>query len=122
MAAFPDGRQALAAALAIQLEMESFDTRGLADARSLIKIGVHAGACFVVTLNERLDYFGTAVNVAARAQGEAHGGEVVATLQVCKEAPDLVGSPALDSAPFAVTLRGLSTPVDLVRITRAQGT
>jgi class 3 adenylate cyclase len=119
MAAFPDGRQALQAALAIQAEMEAFDTRGLADAKSLIKIGVHAGACFAVTLNERLDYFGTAVNVAARAQGEAHGGEVVVTQQVCDEAPDLVHDPARRSERFSVMLRGISSPVDLTRITRS---
>jgi class 3 adenylate cyclase len=118
MAAFPDGRQALAAALAIQREMESFDARGLADPRSLIKIGVHAGACFVVTLNERLDFFGTTVNIAARAQGEAHGGEVVVTLQVWNEAHDLLDGPELGSERFAVTLRGISAPVELVRITR----
>jgi class 3 adenylate cyclase len=118
MAAFPDGRRALRAALDIQREMESFDTRGLADPRSLIKIGVHAGACFVVTLNERLDYFGTAVNIAARAQGEAHGGEVVTTLEVCDEASDLVDYTALRNERFEVTLRGISAPVELVRIIR----
>jgi len=117
MAAFPDGRQALEAALAIQKSMRTFDTRGLANPLSLIKIGVHSGACFVVTLNEKLDYFGTAVNIAARAQGEAHGGEVVATAQVCKEARDLTGDPALQSESFAVILRGISVPVELVRFT-----
>ena len=107
------------AALAIQQEMESFDARGLADPRSLIKIGVHAGACFVVTLNERLDFFGSTVNIAARAQGEAHGGEVVVTLQVGNEAQDLLADPKLRGERFAVTLRGISAPVELVRIRRS---
>jgi class 3 adenylate cyclase len=118
MAAFPDGRQALRAALDIQREIEAFDTRGLADPHALIKIGVHAGACFVVTLNERLDYFGTAVNIAARAQGEAHGGDVVVTLQVSDEAAELLEDPGLTSERFAVLLRGISEPVELVRISR----
>jgi class 3 adenylate cyclase len=115
MAGFPDGRQALEAAFAIQEAMQTFDTRGLADPLSLIKIGVHAGACFVVTLNERLDYFGTVVNIAARAQGEAHGGEVVVTARVCEEAAELVASSSRTPEPFQVTLRGISAPVDLVR-------
>jgi class 3 adenylate cyclase len=98
--------------------MESFDTRGLAHPRSRIKICVHSGACFGVKQNERLDYFGTAVNIAARAQGEAHGGEVVTTLEVCDEASDLVDYTALRNERFEVTLRGISAPVELVRIIR----
>ncbi|HEX3246538.1 MAG TPA: DUF5939 domain-containing protein [Chloroflexota bacterium] len=119
MAAFPDGRQALQSAFAIQEAMQMFDTRGLADPLALIKIGVHAGACFLVTLNEKLDYFGTAVNIAARAQGEAHGGEVVVTAKVCEEAEDLVAGSNRIGEPFQVTLRGISVPVDLVRFKTA---
>jgi class 3 adenylate cyclase len=32
-----------------------------------LKIGAHVGPCLAVTLNERLDYFGRTVNLAARA-------------------------------------------------------
>ena len=32
----------------------------------LVKIGLHSGACIAVTLNDRLDYFGSTVNLAAR--------------------------------------------------------
>jgi class 3 adenylate cyclase len=35
----------------------------------LIKIGIHEGPCLAVTLNDRLDYFGQTVNIAARVQG-----------------------------------------------------
>jgi class 3 adenylate cyclase len=45
----------------------------------VLKAGIHAGPCIAVTLNERLDYFGTAVNVAARAESQSHGGDVVVT-------------------------------------------
>ena len=37
----------------------------------LVKIGLHTGPCLAVTLNERLDYFGQTVNIAARVQGLA---------------------------------------------------
>ena len=37
----------------------------------LIKIGIHEGPCLAVTLNDRLDYFGQTVNIAARVQGLA---------------------------------------------------
>ena len=43
----------------------------------VIKIGIHAGPCVAVTLNDRLDYFGGTVNLAARLQGESRGGDIV---------------------------------------------
>jgi class 3 adenylate cyclase len=124
MAAFPDGRSALSAGLALQRAIRSLDTGGLADPARLLKVGVHAGACYAVTLNERLDYFGTAVNLAARAQHEARGGEVVATAAVVEEAPELVAAAGIrtcvsavaTAAPFAVSLKGLDAPVRLYRI------
>ncbi len=36
-----------------------------------LKAGVHAGPCVAVTLNERLDYFGSTVNLAARLEAVA---------------------------------------------------
>jgi class 3 adenylate cyclase len=92
--------------------MSTFSTGGAADPARLLKVGVHVGACFAVTLNERLDYFGTAVNLAARAQHEARGGEIVLTGEVAAEAPDLAG----EAEPFDVELRGFSAPVRLYRL------
>ena len=37
----------------------------------MIKIGIHEGPCLAVTLNDRLDYFGQTVNIAARVQSLA---------------------------------------------------
>ncbi len=37
----------------------------------LLKIGIHEGPCLAVTLNDRQDYFGQTVNMAARVQGLA---------------------------------------------------
>jgi class 3 adenylate cyclase len=42
-----------------------------------LKAGIHAGPCIAVTLNERLDYFGSTVNLAARVQRFSEGGDVV---------------------------------------------
>ena len=44
-----------------------------------LKIGAHVGPCIAVTLNERLDYFGQTVNLAARAQGVAAASEICLT-------------------------------------------
>ncbi|MFT2598383.1 adenylate/guanylate cyclase domain-containing protein, partial [Escherichia coli] len=47
------------------------------DAAIRIKMGLHVGPCIAVTMNGRLDYFGSAVNLAARLQGQSGGGDVV---------------------------------------------
>ncbi|MBI4495026.1 MAG: SRPBCC family protein [Chloroflexi bacterium] len=116
MAAFPDGRAALAAALALQRDIRTLDDGGLVDPARLVKVGVHVGACFAVTLNERLDYFGTAVNLAARAQHEAQGGEIVATATAFDDAADLVAAAGLHGQPFEVQPKGLSAPVRMYRV------
>jgi class 3 adenylate cyclase len=42
-----------------------------------LKAGLHTGPCIVVNLNDRLDYFGSTVNIAARLPGFSQGGELV---------------------------------------------
>lgn len=118
MGAFPDGRAALAAAVDAQQAIRALDTGGLADPARILKVGVHSGPCYAVTLNERLDYFGAAVNLASRAQNEASGGQIVVTSSLLDDAPDLAAS--LPCRPFDIQLRGLSLPVRLHRIDCAE--
>lgn len=47
-----------------------------ADRAIILKIGIHKGAAIAVTLNERLDYFGQTVNIAARVQQLADAEEI----------------------------------------------
>jgi class 3 adenylate cyclase len=42
-----------------------------------LKVGLHKGPCIVVNLNDRLDYFGSTVNVTARLPGFSQGGELI---------------------------------------------
>jgi class 3 adenylate cyclase len=116
MGSFPDSDSALEAAIAIQQAIRGLDTGDLVDPARLLKIGLHAGACYAVTLNDRLDYFGGAVNLAARAQHEAFGGQIVATATVYESASALIGEAALLAEPFDVHLRGIAAPVRLYRI------
>lgn len=48
----------------------------------VLKAGLHFGPCIAVTLNDRLDYFGTTVNIAARLGGLSGGGDVVVSERV----------------------------------------
>src|SRR5262249_566082 len=47
-----------------------------------LKAGMHTGPCIAVTLNDRLDYFGSTVNLAARLEGQSTGGDVVISTAV----------------------------------------
>ena len=42
-----------------------------------LKAGIHIGPCIAITQNERLDYFGSTVNIAARLVGLSLGGDLV---------------------------------------------
>jgi len=44
-----------------------------------LKVGLHQGPCIVVNLNDRLDYFGSTVNLTARLPAFSQGGELVFT-------------------------------------------
>ncbi|MGH6901248.1 MAG: adenylate/guanylate cyclase domain-containing protein [Geminicoccaceae bacterium] len=80
MAAFADPVDAVAAALTVQARLDVFN-RGAGPAIT-IKLGVHCGPCIAVTLNDRLDYFGSTVNLAARLQSESAGGDIVLSAEV----------------------------------------
>src|SRR2546430_2330171 len=70
MATFPTPDRAMAAALRMRQAMHRLnDGRNGHDL--LLKIGIHEGPCLAVVLNDRQDYFGTTVNIAARVQGLA---------------------------------------------------
>jgi class 3 adenylate cyclase len=68
MATFIKPEQALAAGLRMRAAMDKLNKeRGREDL--IIKVGIHEGPCLAVMLNERQDYFGQTVNIAARVQG-----------------------------------------------------
>ena len=63
------------AALEAMLEVQVALAGGVQPLR--LKVGIHEGRCLAVTLNDRLDYFGSTVNAAARIVGLSTGEDVV---------------------------------------------
>jgi class 3 adenylate cyclase len=51
-----------------------------------LKAGLHLGPCLAINQNERLDYFGTTVNIAARLCGLSTGADIVASHTVRADA------------------------------------
>jgi len=75
MASFHEPLDAIRAALGMLAQIRRFnDSAG--EELIMLKIGAHVGPCLAVTLNERLDYFGQTVNLAARLQGLAAENEI----------------------------------------------
>lgn len=75
-----------------------------------LKAGMHTGPCIAVTLNDRLDYFGSTVNMAARLEGLSTGNDVIISRSVYED-PDvreLINSPDtnLQAVPFEIVLKG----------------
>jgi len=118
MAAFSDPADAVRAALAIQRNVSGFNSAHRLDALDglVIKLGLHGGPCIVVTLNERLDYFGSTANLAARLQGQSRGGDIVMSKALADDpgvAPLLAGVP---SAQESAIIKGFSEAVSFLRL------
>ena len=68
MATFIRPEHAIVAGLRMRAAMDVLNAeRGTDDL--VVKIGIHEGPCLAVMLNDRQDYFGQTVNIAARVQG-----------------------------------------------------
>jgi class 3 adenylate cyclase len=117
MASFGDPADAVRAALAMQARIAGFNKdHGAGDRELVLKIGIHVGASVMVSLNERLDYFGSTVNMAARLQGQSDGGDIVLSRAV---AHDPAVKPLLADVPAraeSVALKGFAQPVGFVRL------
>ena len=111
MASFGDPAHAVKAALAMQAK--------LAEAQGgeelVLKLGVHMGPSVVVTLNDRLDYFGSTVNMAARLQGQSTGGDIVLSRAVAEDPAVQQIISALPQSQEEVALKGFDRPVGFVR-------
>ncbi len=115
MASFVDPTEALEAAIEIQSSVAEFNATETGGA-IILKIGLHVGPAIAVTFNDRLDYFGATVNMAARLQGESEGGDIVCST-------DLMADPGVaerlsnrELERGSTQLKGFDEPVPFVRL------
>jgi class 3 adenylate cyclase len=119
MAAFSRPDHAVRAALAIQDDVASFNSARGGDARAtpiVLKLGLHAGPCIAVTTGDVLDYFGATVNIAARLEHQCHGGEVIVSEDVARDAETAAALADRTQIGETAMLRGVSAPVRFTRI------
>jgi class 3 adenylate cyclase len=76
MAVFSNPADAFAAATAMFAGIAGANRRSPERQPLVLKAGLHAGPCLAVNANDRLDYFGTTVNLAARLADYSRGGEL----------------------------------------------
>ena len=117
MATFPTPDRAVAAALRMREAMHAHN-----DDRSrenlLLKIGIHEGPCLAVVHNDRQDYFGTTVNIAARVQALADSRTILATGAVVThpQASSLLKTNGLKPISQHRALRGIADEVAVYEI------
>ena len=120
MAAFSDPTDALGAALAIRRDIAKFDrslSAGIGEAGTIqVKLGLHCGPCIAVTLNDRLDYFGRTVNLAARLQGESRGGDIVVSDAMAEDPAVRRLLEGLAAEAESALVKGFLAPVLLRRV------
>jgi class 3 adenylate cyclase len=88
--------------------------------RLVLKAGVHYGPCICVTLNDRLDYFGTTVNVAARLASLSAGDDVVISEGVRREpaVETLLAREQVSMSSMTAEIRGLEDRMVVWRLHR----
>jgi class 3 adenylate cyclase len=123
MATFSSPLDGVRAALAMIEKMKPLSTRLLRDSHTLgLKIGLHEGSALAVNAEDRLDYFGQTVNIAARVQALAQADEICVTEPVFQA--DGVRRAFADSGYQAenrlVSLRGVGQPALVYQLRKQQ--
>jgi class 3 adenylate cyclase len=118
MASFPTPDRGISAVLAMRQAMKDLNQRRACD-DLILKIGIHEGPCLAVQLNDRLDYFGQTVNIAARVQGLATASSIFATEPVVRDekAASVLASAGVRPIAQQHALKGISEKLTVYEIT-----
>ena len=117
MATFPTPDRAIRSAMRMREAMRQINAeRGSEDLA--LNIGLHEGPCLAVMLDDRQDYFGQTVNIAARVQGLADPTAVLATSPVLDspETARLVSESGYRTTSRQLNLRGVSEAFQIYEI------
>ena len=115
MATFPTPDLGLAAGLRMRTAVRAL---GRVGDELMLKLGLHEGPCLAVMLNDRLDYFGQTVNIAARVQGLAGSHAICATEPVVRhvDAARLLGDAGVAPVARQRALKGIAGEVTVYEI------
>jgi class 3 adenylate cyclase len=117
MAIFETPDRAIAAAIRMRAAMADLGPERQHQSLRL-KMGIHAGSCLAVTLNDQQDYFGQTVNIASRVQGIADSRSIVVTPQVLENprSTTLLETAGLKPTLRHVALNGIADEMSVYEI------
>ena len=116
MAVFSDLTEALNAARQMHAQLGQLDAKH--KIRLRLKCALHAGPCLAVNANDRLDFFGSVVNLAARLVEKSQGDDLVLADEIFQRAEtqsflrEIRHSSIADQAQFT----GIPEPVRIWRV------
>ena len=115
-AAFLAPDTALLASIDMQRSIGRFKNEISSDPIS-IRIGINSGSSISVNLNDRLDYYGRTVNLAARLEGQGKAGDITMSREFAED--PAVENILRDYNPHEseVLLKGYREPLALIQIT-----
>lgn len=119
MCAFQQLDDALAAAIQMQQQVYPWCELQEIDPPLVLKLGLHVGPAISMTANDRLDYFGRTVNIAARLGDQSRGNDVVMLRDVFDQASSRITLDHKNVAAerFNTRLRGFDAEQELIRLT-----
>jgi class 3 adenylate cyclase len=88
-----------------------------------LRVGFHAGPCIAMRANDRIDYFGSTVNLAARLEALAGAGEVTMARQDAENAgiAPLLASFTGRCSDETLPIKGFARPFEVVRLRVSAG-
>ncbi len=110
MATFSRVDEALAAVREMHRALGATHDRGVEPL--VLKSSLHVGPCLAVNANERLDFFGTTINLAARMVGCCEGGDLAVSDELFRRPEMAAFLPACPAPPepSEVRFRGFEEP------------
>ena len=118
MGSFSDPSEALGAVRKMHLELSRSRSSSTERPQLKLKSSLHIGPCLAVNANDRLDYFGTTVNLAARLVDCCQGGDLTLSDEFYHrpETQHFVRSHDLSAEPAEFRFRGFDLPSRVWRI------
>ena len=116
MAAFPDGSDGTAAAIAMMAAMQDL-ADGTPSNHVGLKVGLHAGPALAINAGNNVDYFGQTVNIAARVQDLADAGDICVTsvLNDNETIPALLAKAGYSGRSELARLKGVTAEEQIYR-------
>ncbi len=123
MATFSSPLDGVRAALEMMEKMEDLNSRLHENHALGLKIGLHEGSALAVNAEDRLDYFGQTVNIAARVQALAQADEICITEQVLQAdgVRRAFTAKGYIEESHSVSLKGIGQPANVFQLRREQG-